>query len=231
MPPKSNRLPDRDSSFQKYRGGVSRTSTTLIVRLKNNEKVAWDTFVFLYAPLIRHWCKKTDGDLTRDDRKDVTQEILIKAGKAVGGFDLEQEGRSFRAWLRRITQNAIKDYLDKKHTRLNVDRLMSDTGHFKGPYVQPTDPFADPDEEGEKIVILKRMLKVVKPTIKKEHWEVLDLLINAEKTSSEVAEIMDMKGDAVRQIRSRLIKRLREEYENYSIEGDAPGTIFPKEDP
>lgn len=230
MPHQSNRLPDRDSSFQKHRGGVSPTSTTLIVGLKNNESVAWDGFVFLYAPLIRDWCEKKYGKLTREDRKDVTQEVLIKAGKAIGDFDLEREGRSFRAWLRRITQNAVKDYLSKKHTRRDIDRLMSDTGHFKGPYVPPVDPFEEPDEEAEKIVILKRMLKIVKPTIKREHWEVLDLLINAEKTSTEVAEIMNMKDSTVRQIRSRLIKRLREEYGKFSIEGDMPGSIAPQDE-
>lgn len=45
--------PDGDSSHFKFRGGDNPTSTSLLIRLKDGESLAWDTFMQLYAPLIR----------------------------------------------------------------------------------------------------------------------------------------------------------------------------------
>lgn len=176
----------------------------------------------LYTPLRRDWCRQPGGRLNRQDRQDVVQEVFLKVGRAIKDFDVEREGRSLRAWLRVVTENTINDFLDKNERRKNVNRLMSDTGHIKRPRYEPV---AIAEEPGERTLLLRQVLKIVKPQFGQRDWEIIDLLVNAEKTSTEVAEIMGMKGDAVRKIKSRILKRIREEYESLGIADDLPEEV------
>jgi len=49
----------------------------------------------------------------------------------------------------------------------------------------------------------------------------------SEQTAKDIRVMMNMKGDAVRQIRSRMLKRIREEYAKFDIE--APITLSPND--
>lgn len=138
---KLKKFNDNDSSHQRYTGPVASTSTTLLVQIRNGNPVAWSRFAGIYSPLIRHWCKKPGGKLTRTDRQDITQEVLAKVAKSIERFDETREGRSFRAWLRTITQRTIADHLEKIEKQKDVSRLMSEIGPHgacrKEPYDKP----------------------------------------------------------------------------------------------
>lgn len=222
MPKKPN---DRDSSFYPYCGNTNPTSTTLIVALKNDESAAWERFIRLYSPLIRFWCRKPGGRLTRSDRQDITQEVMAKVGRAIGDFDEKRPNRSLRAWLRSITSNTIADFLEKNEKRKNVTRLMSDTGHIKDVYRSSFELTEEPDE---KIIILRQILKMLEPQFRPEYWEIFRLFINAEKTSQEVGEIMGMKADTVRKVKNRMLARIREEYEKLGLADDLPESMAGK---
>ncbi len=207
----SNHRPDDDSSHFKYRGGDNPTSTSLLIRLKNGESLAWDTFMSLYVPLIQYWCRKVKDKLKRPDRQDILQEVLQKVGKSIGKFDHAGESRHFRAWLRRITENCIIDHLNEREKRKDVSQLFSDTGHIKGPIRPPTpDPFDFEltEEPSERIVLLRQILKMIRPDFSEKSWDIFNLLVNAEKPSSEVAAQMEMKPDSVRRTRTRILNRI-----------------------
>lgn len=172
----------------------------------------------LYAPLIRHWCRKPDGALTRMDRQEILQEVLAKVSKSIEQFD-GREGRSFRGWLRKITENAINDKLDYVRKRLPVSRLMSDTGHFK--YEKQVErPFVLSEEPDEKTILLREILKIVEPEFSQRDWQIFGLFVNDKKTSGEVAETMGMKPDTVRKIKNRILARLRQEYASLDEQPD-----------
>lgn len=219
MPSKSRKLKDTDSSAFPYKDGINPTSTSLLIRIQNKEILAWSRFMELYTPLIRDWCKKPGGKLNRQDRQDATQEVFVKAAKAIKDFDIHREGRSFRAWLRVITTNVINDFLEKRAKRKDVDRLMSDSGPIKETYGLSFELSEDPNE---KQVLLRQVLKSIKPQFSDRDWEILNLLVNAGKNSTEVASIMGVSGAVVRQVKSRILKRIREEYETLGIQDDLP---------
>ena len=124
-------------------------------------------------------------------------------------FDLKREGRSFRAWLRTITQNSIVDFLEKKERRRPVSLLMADTGNFKEAFFKP---FELPENEPEeKAILIRQVLKTLKSQFSDRDWDIVNLFVNAEKTSSEVAEIMGMNGETVRRIKNKILSRIRDE--------------------
>lgn len=214
---------DADSSDFPYKGGISPTSTGLIVSIKEGESEGWSRFVELYMPLVRRWCKKPGGRLTRQDRQDIAQEVLRKVSQSIKDFDENREGRSLRAWLRKITQNAIADHLEFTEKRKTVNLLASDTGHFRfKKHLEK--PFELPEEPNEKTILLRQVMKIVEPEFSDRDWEILNLFVNAGKTSAEVAEMMggDLRPDSVRRIKNRVLARIRQEYAALGLEGDLP---------
>jgi RNA polymerase sigma-70 factor (ECF subfamily) len=91
------------------------TSITLIMRLRQApaDLRAWDEFVRRYQPMIRDWCLRWGS--RPEDAEDVAQEVLLKLLAAMKTFQYDP-GRSFRAWLKTVTQNAWNDFT-KSHRR------------------------------------------------------------------------------------------------------------------
>lgn len=212
---------DADSSYFQYRGGDGdKTSLSFIVRLQVRDPEAWKDFKDLYVPLIRYWCRRMKNQLTRAERQDILQDVQLKVSMVIDRFDAAREGRSFRGWLRSITKHRIYDYLQERAKQVDVSRLDSAPA-FPTPVMPEPDDEIDPEEEqGEQLVLIKQILNRIRPTFREKSWDVFHLLLVAEKDSSEVAETMGMKVDAVRQLRSRILKRIREEYAKLGIETD-----------
>lgn len=88
----------------------STTSVSLLHRMRADEQDqdAWQEFVERYGSRIHDWC--LNRKLNSADAQDVTQEILLKLAGQMRSFKYNQQ-RSFRGWLRRMTENAIIDFI------------------------------------------------------------------------------------------------------------------------
>jgi RNA polymerase sigma-70 factor (ECF subfamily) len=86
------------------------TSLTLLERLQNNpdDPQAWNLFLERYQPRIRRWC--LSWGLQDSDADDVGQEVLVKLFAALRKFQYDPS-RSFRAWLKTVTQHAWLDFV------------------------------------------------------------------------------------------------------------------------
>ena len=86
------------------------TSLTLLERLQKNpdDPQAWTLFVERYQPRIRRWC--LTWGLQDSDADDVAQDVLVKLFAALRKFQYDPS-RSFRAWLKTVTQHAWSDFV------------------------------------------------------------------------------------------------------------------------
>ena len=84
----------------------------LVVRVQKGDKTAFDLLTRKY----QHKIAKLISRYVRDRREveDVTQEALIKAYRAIGGFRGES---AFYTWLYRIAVNTAKNYLESQGRR------------------------------------------------------------------------------------------------------------------
>ncbi len=90
------------------------TSATLLYRvgLDPGDRVAWARLAELYGSRIRGRCRR--WGLQEADSDDVTQEVLLRLARTLGTFQYDPS-RSFRGWLRTVTQHALADFLaDRK---------------------------------------------------------------------------------------------------------------------
>ena len=84
----------------------------LVVRVQKGDKTAFDLLVRKYQHKIAKLISRYVRD--RHEVEDVTQEALIKAYRAIGGFRGES---AFYTWLYRIAVNSAKNYLESKGRR------------------------------------------------------------------------------------------------------------------
>ncbi|MDO8706060.1 MAG: RNA polymerase sigma factor RpoE [Sulfuricaulis sp.] len=84
----------------------------LVVRVQQGDKTAFD----LLARKYQHKLAKLISRYVRDraEVEDVTQEALIKAYRAIGGF---RGDSAFYTWLYRIAVNTAKNYLESQGRR------------------------------------------------------------------------------------------------------------------
>lgn len=84
----------------------------LVVRVQKGDKTAFDLLARKYQHKIANLISRYVRD--RREVEDVTQEALIKAYRAIGGFRGES---AFYTWLYRIAVNTAKNYLESQGRR------------------------------------------------------------------------------------------------------------------
>lgn len=199
------------------------TSSYMIRGTQNGNNDQWDRFVKLYYPLIFYWCRKRLGNHTRCSILDIIQNIFLKLSGSIKNYDLDREGRSFRGWLRAITNNAINDYFRENGKIEKYFRLLENPGDIKNFAQQELteeDLSDSPEDPNEKIILMTRVLDMLHSKYSEESWEIFYLFIRDEKTSREVAEIKLIKPDTARRIKNRMLKRIRKECQDLNLGND-----------
>ena len=92
------------------RAGEPETKISLILRLgsSDSDNEAWVRFVTQYGPLLETWCRQWQRRLGLGDSEDMVQAVHAKLLAALKNFDYDRN-KSFRGWLRTLTDNVVKD--------------------------------------------------------------------------------------------------------------------------
>jgi RNA polymerase sigma-70 factor (ECF subfamily) len=90
-------------------GGVpDGTSLTLLEKARSgSDPSAWERLVSLYEPLVRRWARL--AGFQEADADDICQDVFTAVSRSLGDFERSREQGTFRGWLRRITQNKLRD--------------------------------------------------------------------------------------------------------------------------
>ena len=81
--------------------GSQGTSSSLLDRVRAQDRAAWVRLVKLYAPLVYRWCRQMG--LRSVDAEDVGQEVFSAVHRKVADFRRDPDRGTFRGWLRVIT--------------------------------------------------------------------------------------------------------------------------------
>lgn len=186
----------------------SATSPSLIRRVANRDPEAWRRFTRLYGPLVFHWCRQQG--LSEHDSADVMQDVFVSVARAVAAYE-DRAGSRFRGWLWTITRNQIVTFV-RKRTRqgmpdggtqnwqqlLNVAESLSD----------------DPDQFTSQLeldALYRRGLELVKQEFRPRTWEIFWRNVVEDRPTGAVAEEFGVSANSVRQTRSRVLRRIRQE--------------------
>jgi RNA polymerase sigma-70 factor (ECF subfamily) len=74
----------------------------------------WRRLDQLYRPLLRAWMAR--AGVAAADVDDLVQDVLVVVSREIAGFEWRGQG-AFRAWLRKIVANRMRDYFRRQKYR------------------------------------------------------------------------------------------------------------------
>jgi RNA polymerase sigma-70 factor (ECF subfamily) len=181
------------------------TSPSLLDRLRcPNDNEAWARFVQLYTPLLFHWLRR--AGLRQHETSDLIQEVFLQLLRKLPTFQYDQT-RSFRAWLRTVTLNRLRDRWKRR-----IEAPLAEESPALADQAGPNEASLFVEDEYRQQVTaraLELMQTEFAPTTWKACWE----QVVAGRSAVEVAAELGLTVGAVYAARFRVLARLRREFE------------------
>jgi RNA polymerase sigma-70 factor (ECF subfamily) len=186
----------------------SRTRITLLGRLRRDptNEAAWAEFVEHYGRKIYGWCRQ--WNLQEADAEDVTQNVLVKLAAKMRDFTYDPS-RSFRAWLKTLTNHALSDFQDSRRRHASgsgdsaVDRLLLNVAAGEDLVKRLEEEF---DRE-----LLQEAMQRVRLRVAPQTWQAFRLTALEGLSGAEAAARIPMAVAQVFVAKRRVQKMLREE--------------------
>jgi RNA polymerase sigma-70 factor (ECF subfamily) len=186
----------------------SGTGTTLLGRLRRDptNQAAWNEFVDQYGRKIYRWCRR--WNLHEADAEDVTQMVLLKLAEKLRTF-VYDPSRSFRAWLKTLTQHAWSDFVESQQRpgRGSGDSDVQAMLHT----VAARDELVQQLEEQFDHELLQEATRRVRLRVEPRTWEAFQLVAITGLSGAEAARQLQMKVATVFVNKSHVQKMLQEE--------------------
>jgi RNA polymerase sigma-70 factor (ECF subfamily) len=196
---------DRTSSVT----GSGSTSPSLVQRLGARDAEAWRRFCDLYGPLVYHWCQQSQ--MQPADAADVVQEVCSAVSKSIERFDGNRGGGSFRGWLRTITRNKINDFYRRAARQARAAGGTDAQMQMALVGESIPDEASAIDDRREQVLLCHRALEIVRAEFEQRTWGAFWRVVVEGQSTADVAAEMRVTPNAVRQAKSRVLRRLREE--------------------
>jgi RNA polymerase sigma-70 factor (ECF subfamily) len=183
------------------------TPLSLLERVRAHDPQAWRRLVDLYRPLVLSWCGRAGVNAT--DAEDVAQETFTSAAANLERFHRDRPGDTFRGWLRAITRNHILLLF-----RRNRGHPQAAGGADALQQLQEVpDPLHEPgeDEAVELGQLYLRAVELVRGEFEERTWQAFWRTAIDDREPAAVAEELGMTPNNIRQAKSRVLRRLRQE--------------------
>ena len=185
------------------------TASSLIRRVQARDPDAWRRLTELYGPLVYHCCRRCG--LQDADAADVFQDVFITLHRAVDRFDPQSTRGTFRGWLWTITQSRLRDRWRRQAGR---EAAVGGTDAQLQLATLP-DPFGeestDPSDRTETVSLFHRALRMIEAEFEPRSWQAFWRAVVEQQETSQIAADLGMSNAAVRQAKSRVLRRLRRE--------------------
>jgi RNA polymerase sigma-70 factor (ECF subfamily) len=183
------------------------TPLSLLERARARDNAAWQQLIDLYRPLVSHWCRR--ASVQGHDAEDVIQEVFAAAAAALHEFRRDRPGDTFRGWLGAITRNQISLHYRRSQLRPQAEGSSGIRDRMQ----DIPDPFSqsDPAEQAEVDQLYRRAFDLIRGEIEERSVQMFWLTVIEGRSSAAVAEEMGVSANAVRQARSRVLRRLKQE--------------------
>ena len=195
------------SHFSPSSSGATRAS--LLSRVRCRDSQAWCELVELYGPLIAHWCYRYDLD--SHATADCVQDVFAAVSRALPQYGVRNNQGSFRSWLWTITRNKVVDQLRRKQSQglpkggtsaLERLRQIPDVSEHAE---------EEPSSDDELKRLAARALEQIRHEFEVRSMNIFQRSVIDQVATAIVAKEFGVQPATVRQIRSRILRRLRQQ--------------------
>jgi RNA polymerase sigma-70 factor, ECF subfamily len=186
----------------------SPTSLSLLKRAQGRNQDAWAHLLFLYTPLVDHWCRS--WGIQGADADDLRQEVFQAVAAGLDSFRRDRPGDTFRGWLRVIARRKFLDHCRRQQGR---PRAAGGTDAHRQMLQAPDPVLAEDDDPADQVTAVHhRALDLVRVQFEDRTWQAFWRCAVDGQSPGDVAREMNMTPAAVRQAKSRILRRLKEEF-------------------
>lgn len=197
----------------------SATSTELLRQAQANHQGAWEQLVSLYSRRMYRWCRR--AGLQPADAGNVVQEALQAVARKLGDFRRDRPGDTFRGWLRRITDNKIRDHFRQQGRSLdaatggtdgyqNLLNLTSEPNQTAE--VQPDQPTWDTSIVSALSPQTKNVhdqIQRIRNDVSERDWRFFWRVVVDGQSAADVGREFGVTANTVRLVKMRMLRRLR----------------------
>ncbi len=174
--------------------------------MRDNDQDAWRRLVNLYSPLVGHWFRQWGA--APDDVPDLLQEVFSSVSRHLSSYRSDGPGSSFRGWIRTIARNKFLDHVRARSTP--AEGGTEARVRLEG--VVDTDILPDAsDSDSEITELYLRALDQVRAQFEERTWRAFWLVAMERRGTADVAAELGLSPNSVRQARSRVLRRLKQE--------------------
>lgn len=185
----------------------SSTSLSLLERVRHQNQDAWNRLVYLYTPLIDHWCH--GWGIRATDADDIKQEVFQSVTTGLQSFRRDRPGDTFRGWLRVIAHRKVMDFCRRQQRQPSATG-GSDAHRRLLQLPEPEDSdVRDPPQEV--LQLHHRALELVRTQFENHTWQAFWRCAVEGQLPVDVARELGMTPAAVRKSKSRVLHRLKRE--------------------
>jgi RNA polymerase sigma-70 factor (ECF subfamily) len=187
-------------------GSDDLTSRSLLFRVKANDQEAWRRLVDLYSPLVAHWYRQWGA--APDDVADLVQEVFAAVSPDLKAFRPDRPGATFRGWLRGIARNKFSDHFRRRVAAAEGgSEALARLRRVPGDADEP-DPS---DSDAEVSALYRRALEQVRAQFEERTWQAFWRVAMEGRSPADVAAELGISPNGVRQAKSRVLRRIKEE--------------------
>ena len=197
----------------------SATSTELLRQAQANNQDAWEQLVRLYSRRMYRWCRR--AGLQAADAGNVVQESLQAVARKLGEFRRDRPGDTFRGWLRRITDNKIRDHFRRQGRSLDVatggtdgQNLLIDLAQDRGGQHQAGHEEVTWDTSIASALAPQRdalheSIEQIRREVSDRDWKFFWRVVVDGQSAADVGREFGVTANTVRLVKMRLLRKLR----------------------
>jgi RNA polymerase sigma factor (sigma-70 family) len=188
---------------------MDQTSVSLLEKLQHPDgREAWERLVVLYEPLLKQWLRSFE--VQEADADDLVQDVLGVVVRELPEFRHEGQAGAFRAWLRQVLVNRLRNFWRGRQHRpvaTGASSVLERLNELEDQHSQLSQTW---DREHDHQV-LTRLIELIRPSFLPKTWEAFHRQMFGGQRADQVAEELGMPLSSVYVARSRVLAALRRE--------------------
>src|SRR3954471_2830791 len=163
-----------------------KTSKTLLERARDPADAdSWRRLTDLYSPLIRRWVRSSITQAA--DADDLVQEVLTTLVRELPRFQHTPRPGSFRAWLRGITVNRLREYWRSQRDQprsAGNDQALEALHQFE----DPTSLLSRQWDREHDQHVARKILESIRLEFEPAIWHAFERVVRDGRPAAEVAD-------------------------------------------